>query len=35
MSQQEPARRDEIVPASDLAQLQILGRAVWVGGELL
>lgn len=30
-----PEFRDEIVPAADLHQLQILGRAVWVGGELL
>tara|TARA_R110001599_G_scaffold33832_3_gene108817 strand:- start:8900 stop:9631 length:732 start_codon:yes stop_codon:yes gene_type:complete len=30
-----PEFRDEIVPAADLPQLQILGRAVWVGGELL
>ena len=29
-----PEFRDEIVPAADLPQLQILGRAVWVGGEL-
>lgn len=29
-----PEYRDEVVPASDFGQLQIIGRAVWVGGEL-
>lgn len=29
-----PEFKDEVVPASDLNQLHIIGRAVWVGGEL-